>query len=192
MIEAVDRVVNDPKWLPYWGWHDDHRERDRQPGYLPAIQQVRAEFAELLAVCRHSGMAGNRALQLGMGAQRASHEALLAIFQHVMTIDDKVCSYDTGSFHGLDCHLASAIAISGQHAPYDLLLIDAGHKFDDIEQDFANYAPLIRKGGVIAVHDAVKRAGYENEIDVWRWLEQRPTAWNMIGTEVGIAWTIQT
>lgn len=191
-IETVDAVVNDPRWMPYWGWHDDHRERDRQPGYLPAIQQVRSEYAELIDVLEGHG-ARRRALQLGMGAQRASHEALRALFSEtVLTIDEKGCALNDGSFHGLDTHLASAQAIAEQHMPFDFLFIDAGHKLTDIDQDYWAYRKFVRKGGIIAVHDACKRPGYEDEIDVWRWLSSfKAGIWNLIGDEVGVAWTIK-
>lgn len=190
-IEAVDAVVNDARWMPYWGWHDDHRKNDRQPTYLPAIQQVRSEYAELIDVCyRAGGVLNGRALQLGMGAQRASHEALRALFADVLTIDEKGCALNDASFHGLDTHIASAQAIAAQHFPFDFLMIDAGHKLSDVDQDYFGYRGVVRTGGIIAVHDACKRPGYEDEIDVWRWLTSFPAGkWQLIGTEVGIAWT---
>lgn len=191
-IEAVDAVVNHPRWMPYWGWHDDHRERDRQPGYLPAIQQVRSEYAALIDVLVGHVAIGGRALQLGMGAQRASHEALRALFGYVLTIDEKGCVLNDDGFHGLDTHLASAQAIAGQHAPFDFLFIDAGHKLADVDRDYWDYRKFVREGGIIAVHDACKRPGYEDEIDVWRWLTSfKAGIWTLIGTEVGIAWTLK-
>lgn len=48
LIEKADAVVNAPQWAPYFGWHDDHRHLDGTAGYLPAVQQVRAEFKELI------------------------------------------------------------------------------------------------------------------------------------------------
>lgn len=194
MIEVIDDLVRDSRWMPYWGWHDDHRERDRTPAYLPALQQVRAEYEELLGVIANYALGAwpASALQLGMGAQRCSHECLRAIFAHVLTIDEKGCALDDKSFHGLDTQIASAVEIAKQHASFDFLMIDAGHKARDVEWDFSNYSPLVRPGGVIAVHDALKRPGYEEEIEVWRWLATFPAdRWRIIGKEVGFAWTLR-
>jgi predicted O-methyltransferase YrrM len=37
----------------------------------------------------------------------------------------------------------------------DFLLIDGDHRFDGIRQDFLMYGPLVRPGGLIAIHDIV-------------------------------------
>ena len=38
----------------------------------------------------------------------------------------------------------------------DLLFIDADHSYAGVKQDFNMYSPLVRKGGIIALHDIVK------------------------------------
>jgi predicted O-methyltransferase YrrM len=40
-------------------------------------------------------------------------------------------------------------------APADLLFIDGDHTLDGVAADFANYAPLVRSGGLVAFHDIV-------------------------------------
>jgi len=40
----------------------------------------------------------------------------------------------------------------------DLLHIDGSHKYDDVKSDFERYWPLVRPGGLIAIHD-IKGAG---------------------------------
>jgi predicted O-methyltransferase YrrM len=35
----------------------------------------------------------------------------------------------------------------------DVLFIDGDHSTEGMLQDFRDYAPLVRKGGIIAVHD---------------------------------------
>jgi predicted O-methyltransferase YrrM len=37
----------------------------------------------------------------------------------------------------------------------DFLFIDGDHTYDGVRKDFENYAPLVRKGGLIALHDIV-------------------------------------
>jgi predicted O-methyltransferase YrrM len=38
-------------------------------------------------------------------------------------------------------------------APLDFLLIDGDHSYDGVRRDFELYAPLVRPGGLIALHD---------------------------------------
>lgn len=42
-------------------------------------------------------------------------------------------------------------AFSGQSI--DFLLLDGDHRYAGIKEDFETYAPLVRKGGLIAIHD---------------------------------------
>lgn len=39
--------------------------------------------------------------------------------------------------------------------PLDYLFIDGDHKYEGVRRDFEMYAPLVRKGGLIAFHDIV-------------------------------------
>jgi cephalosporin hydroxylase len=39
--------------------------------------------------------------------------------------------------------------------PVDLLFIDGDHTYDGVKRDFEMYAPLVRSGGLIALHDVV-------------------------------------
>jgi hypothetical protein len=41
-----------------------------------------------------------------------------------------------------------------QSAPYDILYIDGGHEYGDVEQDIENYTPLLRRGGILVMDDA--------------------------------------
>ena len=39
--------------------------------------------------------------------------------------------------------------------PLDLLFVDGDHTYEGVKQDFADYAPLVRPGGIVALHDIV-------------------------------------
>jgi len=39
--------------------------------------------------------------------------------------------------------------------PIDLLFIDGDHSYEGVKKDFADYAPLVRSGGLVAFHDIV-------------------------------------
>lgn len=42
---------------------------------------------------------------------------------------------------------------AGKLGPYDLIFIDANHTYDFVKQDFENFKPFLREGGVIGFHD---------------------------------------
>jgi predicted O-methyltransferase YrrM len=39
--------------------------------------------------------------------------------------------------------------------PIDVLFIDGDHRFEGVEHDFVTYAPLVRHGGLVVIHDIV-------------------------------------
>jgi predicted O-methyltransferase YrrM len=48
--------------------------------------------------------------------------------------------------------LSSAKAIFGND-PIDMLFIDGDHSYEGVRQDYINYSPLVRPGGMIVLHD---------------------------------------
>jgi len=59
----------------------------------------------------------------------------------------------------------------------DLLFIDGDHSADGVRRDFETYAPLVRDGGIIALHDIV--GGSEEDVggvpEFWRSLRHQDT-----------------
>ena len=62
----------------------------------------------------------------------------------------------------LDCELvqvrassqtAEAVARAAGLAPFDFIFIDGGHSYEEAGADFRNYWPLLREGGLLAMHD---------------------------------------
>ena len=49
--------------------------------------------------------------------------------------------------------------------PLDMLFIDAGHQFDDVLLDFETYAPFVKPGGIVAMHDITP--GWPDCYKVW-------------------------
>lgn len=196
MGQIGELVGRGGRYAPRWGWHDDHRAADGTPAYLPALQQVRAEYKEFLEVLAGAKLSagypdrlGYSCLQLGMGECRASHDAWLLAFENVLTLDwgATVLSYEV-SQPGYDVASGEAIAIAQHFSPYDMLFIDAGHSAEDARRDHANYGPMVRPGGIIAFHDALRRPGFEEAVRVWEYLETIQGEVNVIGSEVGVAW----
>jgi predicted O-methyltransferase YrrM len=53
------------------------------------------------------------------------------------------------------------------HRRLDFLFIDGDHRYAGVKQDYEDYSPFVRSGGVIAFHDIVRRAD-EPTVEVWR------------------------
>lgn len=202
VLDRIDAIIGAPPYppnpviAPNWGWHDDHRYRDGTSAYLPALMQVRSEYAALLDVLAthlsqpNSHLFGGAALQLGMG-HLASHLALAEAFDQVVSIDLHGCASADHRYHrhlpGVRTDDPAALLLARTGAPYDLLLIDAGHSYDDARHDHRVYAPLVRPGGIVAFHDALRRPAFP-EVEVWRYLETLDLPLRVIGREVGFAW----
>jgi hypothetical protein len=185
MIDKIDALISreNARYAPRWGWHDDHRSHDGTPAYLPALQQVRQEYADLLAALPARRTS---ALQLGLGETRAAHNALALVFDHVTTIDHRECLQDVAVYPGRNTQDSEAFDLATALAPYDLLLIDADHTLAGVARDHVRYSPLVALGGLIAFHDALPRPAYP-EVEVHRYLATLSPPPVLLGTEVGFA-----
>lgn len=188
----INRLIYSERYAPHWGWHDDHRETDHTPEYLPALMQVKSEFTGIAAEIFGAGLNGGTCLQLGMGESRASHEIWNAIFEDVLTISLHGGAWDGGNVPAGSTHSQDMIERARGVGPFDFLWIDAGHDLQDVTLDYVDYGPLVRKGGIIAFHDALPRVGFP-EVGVPAfidWLRDQGRQVYTIGTEVGVAWTV--
>lgn len=200
---AIDALVGDSRFLPHWGWHDDHRDHEDTLEYRPAIFQNRAEFLELLRVIQEHLPQKGCVLQLGLGLG-GSH----LVFEHIygcgnvftVEINPEAATTFRSRFGNGS---GSAILVGSSHDPatrrtlsqieYDVLFIDADHLYDGVKQDFLEYAGLVRDGGIIAFHDALRRPSHDDVPVVWQFIRDLCEAGypiNMIGTEIGIAWMV--
>lgn len=161
MTIDFDLILQDPRLLPYRGWHDDHRHHVGTPEYRPAAQQVRAEFMELVTALGSSEHRV-RCLQIGLGVPGGTHLLLGALFVDVVTIEyDRsvsnqfVARYPLRDIMVGDSHSLGTRDTALARGPYDLLLIDGDHSRAGALADFRDYAPIVRPGGLVALHDAV-------------------------------------
>jgi predicted O-methyltransferase YrrM len=53
-------------------------------------------------------------------------------------------------------------------APIDMLFIDGDHTYEGVRRDYEMYAPLVRRGGVVAFHDVLPHTDAADcEVDVY-------------------------
>jgi predicted O-methyltransferase YrrM len=57
-----------------------------------------------------------------------------------------------GDSHSVDTWDEVKLALAGSKV--DFLFIDGDHTYEGVKQDYEMYGPLVKKGGVIALHDA--------------------------------------
>ena len=80
--------------------------------------------------------------------------------------------------------------------PIDFLFIDGDHSLAGIRQDFADYSPLVRPGGLIACHDIVPQQPFpETQVPTF-WAELKAEGkyqveefvedWNQVGYGIGV------
>jgi predicted O-methyltransferase YrrM len=76
----------------------------------------------------------------------------------------------------LDSHDPATVAAARaalEGVPVDLLFIDGDHSYEGVKRDFELYAPLVRPGGIVALHDILADSDWEGS-DVDRlWAEVR-------------------
>ncbi len=86
-----------------------------------------------------------------------------------------------------DTALPDRVAALMGDEPLDFLFIDADHRFEGVATNFRLYAPLVRAGGTIALHDILPSAR-NDEIEVhrlWALLEKLPTAFAITDSASG-------
>lgn len=57
-------------------------------------------------------------------------------------------------------------------APIDFLFIDADHSYDAIVQDWKDWTPKVRNGGIIALHDCIKAPNSPEHLGTMRFYEE--------------------
>lgn len=202
VMRDIDAYVYSVAAAPWRGWHDDYRGKDRTPLYMPALQQVKGEFEDFVRVILATGKA-QKALQLGLGESGAAHVAWRQIFGFVCSVDVEPQALENLRSRYLlgpgdvlilgDTHAPATLMKAAQHGPYDMLFIDAGHTKREAMRDYQDYAPLVRRGGIVAFHDSLPRKGYEKEIEVWQVIDalsESGERWATVGAEVGISYRL--
>jgi predicted O-methyltransferase YrrM len=200
-VGVFDGIVNDPRFAPFYGWHDDHAGAERAATYAPAVQQVRAEFLGLVEAIREHGP-NRRALQIGLGHVGGAHLLFQQIFEEVWTIevDHHLVDEYRRRFPGAEHFIVGntrdpAVRDKAwRQPPFDFLFIDGGHTYDDVLCDYYDYEPMVRHGGIIAFHDAIHHGPTEGSVEVYKFLKELSDTGkqiNMLGTDVGTAWLVK-
>ena len=106
---------------------------------------------------------------------RALRERLARPGQRVVSL--------SGDSHSEEMALRLERLLDGQ--PLDVLFIDGDHSYDGVRADFERYSPLVRSGGIVALHDVNEDFRTKHGIETpsisgevprfWRELKERRT-----------------
>jgi len=118
------------------------------------------------------------ALEIG-GANGGLTYILSRLFDKVVTIDiihnvwyeeDNIIRL-TANSHNLSSQYLEKVV---EFSPYDLIFIDGDHSYEGVKQDFLLFKPLLKKSGVIALHD-IKNGTVQNQNNcfVWKFIQEK-------------------
>ncbi len=143
---------------------------DQQPGCGPPapvpILQGESEFSALLEIFRrHNPL---RVLEIGTYhggtlyhwlQNTDSLTRIVSLDSYAVGVDNRRL-YDEWNVDGADLivmegnsHLSTTVEKVRRHGPYDFVAIDAGHFYKEVKQDWDNYLPMVKPGGMICLHD---------------------------------------
>ncbi len=69
------------------------------------------------------------------------------------------------------------LGVFGGEQPLDFLFIDGDHTYEGVKRDFNLYSPLVRPGGLIALHDIMERPT-QPDIEVFRFWDEIRETWH--------------
>jgi len=142
---------------------------------VSGIQQVREEIEEFVSLLIDRKLNGS-ILEVGLGYYGSTHFLWRQFFERVITVElshDRVREFgaNTRKFYGkwvlgdkkssFLIGSSSSVTTVGKaygfltKAPVDVLFIDGDHSYEGVLTDWLLYHPLVKKGGMVAFHDAM-------------------------------------
>ncbi len=143
---------------------------------VPKNERLLQGRIELRDFCMVVQSVDPRALALEIGVYYGgTHYLWTQFFDRVVSVDQsqKYCDGTMRRLKGFGCDLSKSCIVSGnshdpsiiEHVkkvtgqPLDFLFIDGDHTAEGLKQDFVNFVPLVRPGGLIAIHDSGDQYG---------------------------------
>ncbi len=162
---------------------------EQQPGCGPPapvpILQWEKEFEVLLELYRRA--LPNALLEIGTyhggtlfhWLQNAEPPTkIVTVDSYAVGVDNRHL-YDDWNFRGDvdlvviggDSHHQHTVEMVAAHGPYDFVLIDAGHFLPEVTKDWELYRPMVRRGGILCLHDILTHPAWPS-IEVGRLWEE--------------------
>lgn len=132
------------------------------------LDQVKEEIFCLLKILRKKKIGAMLEIGYGEGGTlllfmkaAAAHAVIASVgisIKHNKEYIVKRSSEREVLFLEINSHTPAALEQISKFFPdgIDFLFIDGDHSYDGVKQDFQNYSPLVKKGGIIAFHDIIE------------------------------------
>ncbi len=143
---------------------------EQQPGCGPPapvpILQWESEMAVLLEI--HRRLAPRRMLEVGTYHGGTLYhwlqnsepgDIVVSLDSYAVGVDNRHLYDDWNTNRARlvvlegDSHKGKTIGAVEQYAPFDMVVIDAGHFLPEVTRDWESYRPLVDEGGLICLHD---------------------------------------
>lgn len=154
--------------------------------------QIRSEICGLLHLLQERQpqnlleIGTNRGGTLYLFARHAARDArLLSVDLHLQN-ESVIRSFGRGrqqvELLAGDSTAATTIEYIRQYFPegIDFVLLDGDHSYEGISQDYQNYAPMVKPGGIIAFHDIVEDNETRYGVITGGWAGGVPQFWREI------------
>lgn len=178
--------------------------RDKNDDAIGAQQHPEEMEGFLKAVKKALPKPEDRATALEIGLFKgATHVIWRNFFKSVATVEmvrERVSSFAGGMTEGSTIFLGdsgspvTARMVGRELGSVDMLFIDGGHRRNEVEADYFNYEPLVRKGGIIGFHDSKQAAGvveFLEELESGHPLLENPVKITRIHHSTGIAYLVK-
>ncbi len=157
---------------------------EQQPGCGPPapvpILQWEAEFEVLLELYRRGCQ--NNVLEIGtyhggtlyhLLQNSYAFTTIVSVDSYAVGVDNRHL-YDDWNVNDTrlvvlegDSHWPNMVAEVGSLGQYDFVLIDAGHFYAEVKNDWENYRTMVRPGGILCLHDILTHPAWPS-IEVGR------------------------
>ena len=113
---------------------------------------------------------GKSTICLALGSKSVGGEKVFAIDPHLPIPEEGYSDYSEPRFrdniqsagvgdHVVHLKMTSNEAAQGWNRPIRLLWIDGDHRYEQVRQDFLLWEPHVIEGGIIAMHDTIRKKG---------------------------------
>jgi predicted O-methyltransferase YrrM len=113
---------------------------------------------------------GRSTICLALGSMSVGGEKVYAVDPHKPFAEEGYAEDTEAAFRKnirearVDAHvipmvMTSEEAARGWHQPVRLLWIDGDHRYEQVKRDFALWEPHVVEGGVVAMHDTIRKKG---------------------------------
>lgn len=140
------------------------------PGEVEYLYRLGQETPARGAIVEIGSWKGKSTICLALGSMAGAGAKVYAIDPHKPLAEEGYTEDTEAEFlknikeAGVESHVVSLVMTSEEAArqwdkPVALLWIDGDHRYKQVKRDFALWEPHVMEGGVIAMHDTIRKKG---------------------------------